>query len=206
MHVSDNTLSYVLKLSKPVDDSLLQPEKLRYFDKDGFELTPLELALYKQHKIPLGEHLYHHCSQLDWIVQEDTPKKGVVVDHSMLLHRYSVSGDLRLQIFFAAKHEPIFQKLLAVHEKWGLDISLDYLDEQGVTELFHTEIDSREREDVQAMKERLERFVMSTDWEDVAKEFRARRAEWEQLSADDQNDWRCRFLGFNRAYLVKKVW
>lgn len=206
MRVADSSLFYVLKLSKPIAKAALQPERLKYFDKDGFELTPLEQAIYKKHNIPLGEHLYHHCCQLDWFVQDEQPQKGLVVDHSMILHRFSISGELRDQIEQQAKTQPVFKKLLALQEKWGVDLSLEFLDEHGVTEVFHAEVDSRDRDEVQAIKERLENLVFNTNWKDVAREIQGRRAEWNHLSADDQNDWRAALLGFKRAYDVKKVW
>lgn len=186
--------------------SIDDQDALRYFDKDGFELTPLERVIYEYHGIPMNDHLNNHCAQQDWFVQDVVPAKGFVLDHSMILHRFGVGGALREQLQNAAVAAPIFSKILNIQPKWGLDFNLDYYDEVGPLELFHVEFDSRDRDEVQVFKERVEKFVVETEWEYVVERLRATQWEWQPIVGMKQNDWKARLLGFEKAELTQKTW
>lgn len=193
------------RVTSAVDMAMPSVADLKYFDKDGFELTPVEAIFYQHNGIPLGHHLRHTCSQIDWFKQ-DSVDRGAIVDHSMLLYRSGFEGDAREQVKEWAATHPVFIKLLHVKPKYGIDFDVDWIDEQGPVELFHLEWDHSDVIAVGAMKVKVEGWLMSMDWEDAARRLRAKKNEWQHLPAMDQNDWRARFFGFNRSESVLKIW
>ena len=60
--------------------------------------------------------------------------------------------------------------MIKLKPKWGIDMSIDYVDNNGhVMELFHYEWDDTELDTVLEKKEIIELFILNNDWEDVAK-------------------------------------
>lgn len=204
--LSKNKLYERLELKQPIHPRYFTPENLKYFDKDGFELTPLERVIYDYHAVPINDHLNNHCNQLDWFVQKDNPVKGVVLDHAMILHRFAVGGLLREQLERVVDIAPVFHKILQIKPKWGLDFNLDYYDELGPLELFHVEFDTRDYEEAYVQKTVIENFILSMDWMYVVERLRATEDEWKNLSGMKQNDWKAKFLGFDKAEQTQKAW
>lgn len=195
----------IKKVTEPVSISIPDISEIKYFDKDGFELTPLEAMFYRASDIPLGDHLHHTCSQIDWVKQQPTDH-GAVLDHSMLLFRSSFEGDARRQVEEWSMVHPIFKKLLYMQTKYGIDFNIDWIDEDGPMELFHFEWDHPDATAVGMMKIKFEGWLMGMDWADAAHRLKQRKAEWQHLPGMDQNDWKARFFGFSRSEVTVKVW
>jgi len=193
------------KVAKPIDMSMPDLSEIKYFDKDGFELTPLEAIFYRTNDIPLGSHLHHICSQINWFIQQPTDR-GAVLDHSMLLYRAAFEGDAKAQVEEWASVHPVFKKLLHMKTKYGIDFNIDWIDIDGPMELFHFEWDHHDLTAVGMMKLKVESWLMSMDWADAASTLKAKRSEWQHLPGMDQNDWKARFFGFRRSEVTVKVW
>ena len=79
--------------------------------------------------------------------------------------------------------------------KWGIDISIDYVDEQmNVMELFHYEWDSHSLDSVLEKKELIQDIIDNNDWNDVAKTKLSRKGEWQHLDFVGQSAWTTNFL------------
>ena len=84
----------------------------------------------------------------------------------------------------------MFFKVSKLKPKWGIDISFDYVDEQGlVMELFHYEWDSHIYEEVIETKDKIEKIITETDWDDFAKQKIKRKSEWMHLNFVEQSKW-----------------
>ena len=82
-----------------------------------------------------------------------------------------------------------------MQSKWGIDISFDYVDGQGnVMELFHYEWDSHILEDVLDTKEKIEKIIFDTDWNDFAAMKLKKKSEWSHLDFIAQSKWTTQVL------------
>lgn len=203
-YVTNNTFIENISLHGPINTDILFNAPMEYFDKDGFELNQLEQAFYKINHVELNNHLHHTACQRDWIIQDPTTA-GVHLDHSMLIMRYDYQGQAKHQLKYFAPFRPALNKLLFVRKKWGVDISIDWVDDNNVFELLHLEVDSNSFEEIQRVKEQIENVVLSTNFEDAHKQILKRDKEWVHLPSDDQSDWKARFFGFSRAFETIKV-
>jgi hypothetical protein len=202
--VVPSSFDQTLECTTPVHPNLITNEAMRYFDKDGFELTPLEIELYRANGVYLSDCLYNIACQKPWILQTDT-STGVTLDHSMLLQRYQVAGDARKQIETARSSIPSMVKLLATRQKWGIDFSVDYIDDTEVMDLFHVEIDSYNLEEINDIRERVASIITAIDWVDGARSVRAKKDQWQHLEGHAQSNWKARFFGFNAAEEIRKA-
>jgi hypothetical protein len=145
--------------------------------------------------------LYIPAIQYEWYYANPEPVKGPYFDHCMLLERWDYQEQAREQIEKHAKRRPILKKLLKLTPKWGIDLAMEYMWENGdITEVFHIEIDKRSLPEIQEYKEKIENIIQNNDWHDVAQSMENKKDEWFNLCSDDQSDWRCKFLGLPRAY------
>lgn len=183
--------------------SVITVENVAYYDKDGFELTPLEIAYYQTNGIQLNTLLYNHAAQRQWVFGETQP--GVIVDHSLLLERYAFGGDARDQLMMLRHDIPELLKLIATKSKWGFDFSVDYIADDEVTDLFHIEVDSQDVDQIEEQRTAVAKVIVSTDWADAAKTLRTRKSEWQHLDGNTQSDYKARFFGFKRALFLHKV-
>lgn len=191
--------------TEKVHSSFLDTKNVWYYDKDGFELTKLEQEFYKVSGfgIFLNDCLNHCCWQEPWFELSDN---NFILDHSLVLHRCSFTGDARQQLLESVKKVPRLSYLLKSLSKWGLDFNLDYIDNEGkLTEVIHIEVDMKNYHDFLQRKEELENFVLSTDWKHVYKFLDLNRNKWECLVGFEQNDWKARQLGFKKAEITHKA-
>jgi len=188
--------------SETVNASMLSSESVRYFDKDGFELTPLEQAYYcaagYQNKIGNG-CLYHTCWQEPWFnLSKEDP---FIIDHTMILHRCDFTGDAAIQLYKYNKRLPQLNYLINCKKKWGIDFSLDYMDRDTdkVYEIIHIEKDTNNYNEFIDIKSKFEEFVLSTDWTHAARVLLKQKEKWLPLEGMARNDWKARFFGYEYA-------
>jgi hypothetical protein len=194
-------------LTNPIDQQLVEQLRLDHFDKDGYEVpTPLERCFYEAQGVDLNCEIQYHIAPVqEWFKDTEYSESGLVLDHCMLLKRYSIQGAARHQLELAAEDRPILNKLLGIKPKYGIDFSLDYITHDICMEVIHIEQDFDNIEDANTAKERLEHIIETTDWQAGAEELLARKAEWEHLSSDDHSDYKAQFFGWHRAFDNKKV-
>ena len=191
--------------SKAVND--LTPADFQYYDKDGFELNLAEQKYYRAAGHPIHHPILNHtCYQEPWFELERNDL-GLILDHSLILHRCNYNGAALDQLRELQHTIPLAQQLINTVPKWGFDFDLNAVTSDGtVYEVLHVEYDHR---DYTTFKERAISFeytVRHTDWIAVADMVWQRRAEWQQLKGFEQNHWRAQeILGWNQAEYLEKA-
>lgn len=185
----------------------LTPADFQYYDKDGFELNLAEQKYYRAAGHPIHYLILNHtCYQEPWFELE-RDDLGLILDHSLILHRCNYNGAALDQLSELQKTIPLAQQLINTLPKWGFDFDLNAVADDGtIYEVLHVEYDSR---DYTTFKERAISFeyaVRHTDWIAVADMVWQRRAEWQQLKGFEQNHWRAReILHWNQAEYLEKA-
>jgi hypothetical protein len=192
-----------ISFKDPIPNDLLLFEHLNYFDRDGYELTVLERSIHNHFGIPLG-HCLNHTSVCDnWVYQ--THECSIVLDHSLISHRYSYEGEARKQIEILCHKRPELKKLLAIKSKYGIDFSFDYIDENNCFELIHIEYDSYNYDDIHNAAIKLSSIIMNTDFKQLAFSLIDEKEKWEKLNSDDQSNYKAKRFGFKRAFNNQKA-
>jgi hypothetical protein len=188
-----------------VDD--LESGDFQYYDKDGFELNCAEQKYYRAAGHPIHHPILNHtCYQEPWFELERNDL-GLILDHSLILHRCNYNGAALDQLRELQHTIPLAQQLINTIPKWGFDFDLNAIADDGtVYEVLHVEYDSR---NYQTFKERMISFeytVRHTDWIAVAKAVWDRRNEWQHLKGFEQNHWRAReILDWSKAEYLEKA-
>ena len=91
--------------------------------------------------------------------------------------------------------------------KWGMDISVDYVDTAGnVFELLHWEYDGFDYQEIADKKMDIEKFLLSIDWNHAAREMIRRKSEWHHLGFFEQSAWKTEFFGIERERFKMVLW
>lgn len=182
------------------------PDMLERFDQSGYDLCKLEQEYAKAN---LGSHdymRYKACIKQDWFLKE-TEHKGVHINHSDLYERKGYHGYALEQLTHWVPGNNLLWKMIKLKPKWGIDMSIDYVDDQGnVMELFHYEWDDTQLETVLDKKEIIELIIENNDWEDVAKTKLLRKDEWAHLDFTGQSEWTTKFLGLPKERFKLVPW
>jgi hypothetical protein len=186
-----------------IDNSLLTAENLQYYDKDGYDLTPLELSYYRAKNYPLNKFLRIECFQQPFINLK-FKDYGLYLEHSMLQHRCDFTGEAKEQLLKYLPNNKLLYYPLSCCRKWGYDFALDLINDRGIMEVLHVEIDTYNYNEACRSKEDFEKFVLKTDWEDAAEQIWKNREYWMHLEGFAQNDWKARFFGFTKAERTQK--
>lgn len=162
---------------------------LKFFDQSGYALSSLELLYAEVNNADVNPNREKQGIYKPWYLL-DNITSGVHINHSWLLERKGYTGEAKNQLDNWSKDVPMFFKVSKLKPKWGIDISFDYVDEQGlVMELFHYEWDSHIYEEVIETKDKIEKIITETDWDDFAKEKIKRKSEWMHLNFVEQSKW-----------------
>tara|TARA_B000000609_G_scaffold157167_1_gene151083 strand:- start:1459 stop:2124 length:666 start_codon:yes stop_codon:yes gene_type:complete len=182
------------------------PDMLDRFDQSGYDLCKLEQEYAKAN---LGSHdlmRYKACIKQDWFTSEQS-HKGVHINHSDLYERKSYHGYALEQLCNWVPGNNLLWKMIKLKPKWGIDMSIDYVDNNGhVMELFHYEWDDTELDTVLEKKEIIESVVLNNDWEDIAKTKLQRKDEWQHLDFTGQSEWTTNFLGLPKERFKLVPW
>jgi len=188
-----------------VSEEKFTEHNVLYYDKDGFELTLLEQEFYYSsgYRRFMTNCLNHSCWQQPWM---EISHNNFILDHALILHRCAFIDKAKEQLVKFLKKIPRLAYLLKCPVKWGLDLSLDFVDNNGnLTEVIHIEIDTKHYHEFLSQKEKLQTLVLSTDWEHFYKFLDQHRKKWDRLEGFDQNNWKARHLGFKKAESTLKA-
>jgi hypothetical protein len=190
-----NPLPRIPFLLKPVD----------LFDQNGYDLTTLEQH-YSSWNRQSKNHRYHSAIKDDWFIQ-DYSTTGAVLNHSLLFERKAFAGAAKEQLQQMAESNNMIYKLLAMRPKWGLDFSMDWVDDLGnAFEVLHWEYDSFDYEEIQSKKILIENKLISIDWDDAGKQILKRKEEWHHLDFFAQSDWKCNYFNIIPEKFKMVIW
>ena len=202
-------------LTVPIEhEELLFECALDNWDREGFELLPIEQEYYRANGIALtqkdviakesgaGDHW--KASIQKWFVQE-VAHPNIYIDHSYVCVGYELAGAAREQVARIAKQRPELNKFLYTRRKYGTDFCIDWIDEFGVTEIVHFEWDFLARDYARLIEhyELVERKILTIDWPHLAKHIMDQRSKWEQLDSDSQGDFKAKYLGLPQAFRLE---
>ncbi len=167
---------------------------IKFFDQSGYALCDLELQYAATNNAYINSNREKQGMYMPWI-QLDNKTTGAHINHSWLLERKGYSGEALEQLNDWSVNCPLFYKISKLVPKWGIDISFDYVDAKGnVMELFHYEWDSHILNEVLDTKEKIEKIIFNTDWNDFAKLKLNRKSEWNGLDFIAQSKWTTQLL------------
>jgi len=182
-----------------------KPEEVELFDTNGYDLTLLEQQ-YAEVNTSAYNHRYKLALKYPWFTS-DPIVEGAHINHALLFERKGYTGAALEQLQHWATKTPLVHKLISINPKWGIDLSIDYVDREGnVFEVFHYEWDGFNYDLVLQMKEKIETLALNTDWNDAAKTLLSRKSEWNSLSFFEQSDWKCNFFGIEPEKLKIIIW
>ena len=183
-----------------------QAADVSLFDVNGYDLCILEQE-YAKVNMPAAAHRYKKAIKKDWMIDSDKSISGCHINHALLFERKGYSGPALEQLSNWATELPLINKLIHINTKWGIDLSIDYVDNNGnVFEVFHYEWDSFNYSKVLRMKEKIELLALNTNWNQAALELIKRKNEWASLPFFEQSNWKCKFYGIEPENFKEIIW
>ena len=198
-----NSQGYFLNESSKTQ-TLLDKDSVQMFDQNGYHLTEAEQAFLNTNGYETVERRVEDCIRQDWLVWDNRNKTHI--NHSDLFERKGFQGEALEQLKYYAEQNPMLWKVAKMKPKWGIDISIDYVSEDRVFEVFHYEWDAFEFDLVQEKKEEIEKFVLSQDWADVAETLWKKKDEWLELEFFEQTKWRTDYFGLSPEKFKDVIW
>jgi hypothetical protein len=195
--------------SCPVDKMLFLPiaEDLELFDQNGYDLTELEKRYAWVNDAETQAHRAHRTAiKHPWFNQ--TPKRsGALLNHSLLFERKAYTGAALDQLKYHAQRLPLIHKIIAMRPKWGLDFSMDWVDDDGnAFEVLHWEYDCFDCEEAQSVKKYMEPRLLEIDWDDAGQQLLKKKDQWHHLGFFEQSDWKCNYFGIVRERFKMVSW
>lgn len=174
------------------------------FDQNGYHLTKAEQAFLSYNGYNPVERRHEDCLRYDWMVWDK--RKGAHINHSDLFERKGFNDHAKEQLLALAPVNPMLHKLVKMKPKWGIDISIDYVSEDAVFEVFHYEWDSFNYDTLLEKKLEIEQFVLNLDWDNVAKTLWKKKDEWYNLDFFAQTQWRTDYFGLSPEKFKNVIW
>ena len=174
------------------------------FDQNGYHLTKAEQAFLSYNGYNPVERRHEDCLRYDWLVWDK--RDGAHINHSDLFERKGFDDHAKEQLLALAPVNPMLHKLVKMKPKWGIDISIDYVSEDAVFEVFHYEWDSFDYGTLLEKKLEIEQFVLNLDWDDVAKTLWKKKDEWYNLDFFAQTQWRTDYFGLSPEKFKNVIW
>jgi hypothetical protein len=182
----------------PVDIAFGNPtissKYVELFDQNGYDLTILETLYASANQHPYISHRYKQCLKQEWFVQ-DEKNEGAVLNHAYLFERKGYEGAAAEQLQKWCRKNPTLYKVLKYRPKWGIDFSMDWVDMDGnVFEILHFEYDGFDYKEIELVRKKLEKHLLSIDWDTAGKDLLKRKSEWHHLGFFEQSEWKCNYF------------
>lgn len=195
--------------SCPVDKVMFMPiaEDLELFDQNGYDLTALEQYYARANQTePQAHRAHRHAIKRAWFTQREK-RVGAILNHSLLFERKAYSGAALAQLKNHAQRLPLIHKITAMQPKWGLDFSMDWVDDAGnAFEVLHWEYDCFDYQEAQVVKNYVEPRLLDIDWDDAGRQLLKRKHEWHHLGFFEQSDWKCNYFGIVKERFKMVIW
>jgi len=198
-------------LSNIVEAVLLKTGQC-HVDHEGFDLNEIERAYYEVNGLSLyhddtwykdgGKESGTNSILQPWFVQ--TNKSSLIIDHSHFVFRYPITGEARNQILEYSKERPELLRLLSVNFKCGLDLCIDYINEEDsvIEPVVHIEWDFDNMFDLIKTSLEVKQVIDNKEWiESIPSILRYNKlAKRKKVDAFDQADTRAMILFGAKAY------
>jgi hypothetical protein len=206
LRLSNNELNKIGNYTKKCNHQLIAKD-VELFDQNGYDLSKIEQFYSTSNSFIFKDHRPHRQAiKQDWFIHE-TPSEGAHINHALLFERKGFAEDAYNELRIWCEKYPLFYKVLNMRPKWGLDISIDYCDRQGnVFEVIHWEYDGFEYDEIQERKERVEKKLIDTDWNDLAAQLLKRKDEWYSLDFFAQSRYKSEFYGIEDERFKLVIW
>ena len=195
--------------SKPINwDSLPSnsSELVELFDQNGYRLTKLESHYAGANNHPFVSHRHEICLRQDWFTGGEATT-GPHLNHAYLFERKGYEGEALEQLKKFAQENNLIHKLVNYKGKWGIDLSVDYVDALGNSmELLHFEYDCFDLNEVQEAKGKVEETIAQVDWEAAAKYLMIRKYEWIGLDFFAQSKYKTDYFGLPAERFKMNAW
>jgi hypothetical protein len=169
------------------------PGDMLYFDQNGYDLTRLEQLYADANYTDVSKVRWRTAIRTDWFTSNSI--SAAHINHASLFERKGYTGAALEQITEFAKTVPLIYKLAHLRPKWGIDMSIDYVDEEKAFEVFHYEWDDFDCDSVIAKQQEIENIVLNIDWDDAAHAIWQRRDDWISLDFSGQSKYKTDFFG-----------
>lgn len=207
MNIVDNKLrreAYFLDATEEIE-ILKDPNCVNLFDQNGYHLTKAEQVFLARNGFEPVVRRHEDCLRYDWITSDK--RDGAHINHCDLFERKGFADQALEQLkVIAEEYNPMLYKLVKMKPKWGIDISIDYVSENAVFEVFHYEWDAFNYDQVIEKKQEIEEFVTSQDWDDVAIRLWNKKDEWINLNFFEQTKWRTNYFGLSPEKFKNVIW
>ena len=205
IQLTENSLNSVSHWSVPILLSDVPPvDWVQLFDQNGYDLTVLEQEYAKVNE-PAKSHRYRFALKYPWMTWEKHSKSHF--NHCLLFERKAYAGEALDQLLNWAEFNPLIWKVIKIQSKWGIDVSIDYVDTSGnVFEVFHYEWDDFDYSVVSQKKYEIETLVLQTDWDFAASKMLERKEEWMHLPFFAQSKWKSDFFGVGPEQFKMVIW
>ncbi len=205
IQLTENTLQENPYWSIPLGLSDVPPaEWVQLFDQNGYDLTRLEQE-YSILNEPAKAHRYRYALKYPWMTWEKSTLSHF--NHCLLFERKAYSGEALEELLSWSEKNPLVWKLIKIRSKWGIDVSIDYVDTSGnVFEVFHYEWDDFDYSVVSQKKLEIEDLVLQTDWDFAASKMLERKDEWAGLDFFSQSKWKSDFFGIGPEQFKMVIW
>ena len=206
MILTDNKLNSQGYFIDPTEytNTLKHPNSVDLFDQNGYHLTAAEQAFLTFNGYEPVQRRHEDCLRQDWLVWDK--REGAHINHSDIFERKGFRDVALEQVLSIAEENPMLYKIAKMKPKWGIDISIDYVSEDAVFEVFHYEWDSFEYEPLLEKKLELEEFVLNLDWDDVAKRLWKIKDQWFNLDFFAQTQWKTDYFGLSPEKFKNVIW
>ena len=209
-------------IETPIEnEELLLTCQLTQFDREGYELLPIEQEYYKAAGITLHtEKVFaqESGSEEGWkafIVKwfEDKPSSArssaIKLDHSFCLVRYAFKGKAYEQIKKFAKKRPELNKLLSLRPKWGSDFCADLVYTQSDTHIFlelvHWEWDFLYHDEFVQHTTKMEDIVAHTHWDSIIDSVNTFKFRNTNADSEVEGNYKANLFGLPKANRLYKV-
>ena len=202
-------------LTQPIEnEELLLTCQLTQFDREGYELLPIEQMYYEANNVTLHTEkvLAHESGNSNewkafvqpWFEPSSNESFLYKLDHSFCVVRYAFAGEARAQIQRYTEKRPELTKLLNIRPKWGADFCVDYIAPGESFELIHWEWDFLNVNDLAEHIVKMEKVVANTVWTDILNAVKIFRRNFTSIDAETEGNFKANLFGLPKAFRLYK--
>lgn len=185
------------------------PSDFWLFDHNGYDLTGMEIRYCENagYQVSTHRHNGHVALKRPWFIDHRYEQTGAHLNHAALFERKAYAGLALYQLREIAQYHPVAFKVINIQAKWGIDLSIDYVDTEGNTfEVFHYEYDVFDHAQAVEAMQKVEQVVFNTDWNDAARQLLKCRDEWISLDFFAMSNYKSSYFGLPPERFKETVW